>query len=271
MSPHDLLPWYVNGTLDPGETAEFENHLPSCDTCTRESAVMEQLVSRLRDAGAGALADHPEPSSLLAAVSGEEADVELAPAEARDVRRHLALCFACRTELAWIRGQAVATDGPATAGLPSPSRNRRFTWAALSAAVLILAASLYIARRAESPPLQSSVTRLHLVLSTTRAAVPEAAVSIAPGVDHVTLLLEVDLSPDDFPARLTLATREGKDVLPPVEIEPGDLFRGAYLTILCNARDCPPGDYLATLGPRGGGRPPAEYRFRVVEPNATGE
>ena len=47
--PHDraqqLLPWYVNGTLEPGEKALVEEHLSACADCRAELASEERLAS----------------------------------------------------------------------------------------------------------------------------------------------------------------------------------------------------------------------------------
>src|SRR3954463_2666539 len=48
-SPHEqaqqLLPWYVNGTLEADEAAEVETHLAECAECRADLAA-EQVLSR---------------------------------------------------------------------------------------------------------------------------------------------------------------------------------------------------------------------------------
>lgn len=39
----DLIPWYVNGTLDPGEAALAERHIAACLDCQAELVRQEQL------------------------------------------------------------------------------------------------------------------------------------------------------------------------------------------------------------------------------------
>jgi len=39
-----LLPWYVNGTLSPGETERVETHLAECDECREELAFEHKLA-----------------------------------------------------------------------------------------------------------------------------------------------------------------------------------------------------------------------------------
>ncbi len=47
-SEHDsvqqLLPWYVNGTLPPGEAARVDAHLADCDECREELAFERKLA-----------------------------------------------------------------------------------------------------------------------------------------------------------------------------------------------------------------------------------
>ncbi|MEO7009989.1 MAG: zf-HC2 domain-containing protein, partial [Caldimonas sp.] len=40
-----LLPWYVNGSLEPDETAEVEAHLHACATCQTELAWQHRLCA----------------------------------------------------------------------------------------------------------------------------------------------------------------------------------------------------------------------------------
>jgi anti-sigma-K factor RskA len=41
----ELLPWFVNGTLDAGERAQVEQHLHDCPACRRECAWLQQLAA----------------------------------------------------------------------------------------------------------------------------------------------------------------------------------------------------------------------------------
>jgi len=52
--PSELLPWYVNGTLEGEELLEVEQHLRSCLTCRRE-------VEELRELRRGVQQAAPEP------------------------------------------------------------------------------------------------------------------------------------------------------------------------------------------------------------------
>ncbi|MEO1293512.1 MAG: zf-HC2 domain-containing protein [Pseudomonadota bacterium] len=44
-----LLPWYVNETLDPEETARVERHLAECEPCRRELVSQKRLRSAISD------------------------------------------------------------------------------------------------------------------------------------------------------------------------------------------------------------------------------
>lgn len=55
-----LLPWYVNGTLAPGERARVQAHLDRCAACRDELGAQRALASQFAEARV------PEPSSRLA-------------------------------------------------------------------------------------------------------------------------------------------------------------------------------------------------------------
>lgn len=44
----ELLPWYVNGSLDGDELERFEEHLAGCDVCRRDLAVEERWAREIR-------------------------------------------------------------------------------------------------------------------------------------------------------------------------------------------------------------------------------
>ena len=62
-----LLPWYVNGTLEPGDAVLFEAHLGECDECRADLAANRAL----RELYAGTpMAGKPERPAALAPVDG---------------------------------------------------------------------------------------------------------------------------------------------------------------------------------------------------------
>lgn len=44
----ELIPWYVNGSLDGGDLERLEEHLSVCDTCRREVAFEERWAREIR-------------------------------------------------------------------------------------------------------------------------------------------------------------------------------------------------------------------------------
>ncbi len=42
-APHDLVPWYVNGSLQDEEQRAFEEHLASCEACRKEVKFLSLL------------------------------------------------------------------------------------------------------------------------------------------------------------------------------------------------------------------------------------
>lgn len=57
----ELLPWYANGTLRPGQRQDLESHLKDCPECSRELDELRTLQSSVASA-----AEHaPEPSPFL--------------------------------------------------------------------------------------------------------------------------------------------------------------------------------------------------------------
>jgi hypothetical protein len=82
----ELLPWYLNGTLHPGERAEIQKHLQDCEPCRK-------ALTETRETW-GLFTQHLPAGDLVALAYGEEPSVGREIAE-----QHLAWCPECAAEL----------------------------------------------------------------------------------------------------------------------------------------------------------------------------
>jgi anti-sigma factor RsiW len=261
---HELLPWYANGTLQEKEAAAFREHLAGCEGCRAEMEVIGKIRGLIDEHGEAFLEDHPPAEVLVAALRGEIQDAE----RVARVRRHIALCAACAAEARWVAG-----DGEPAGVLPSaqvrtspPGRAGLGRWLAFgAAAAATLAAAVLFGpwRRAEEPAMR--VVRPVYVRPAARAAAAENVFSLAPGASHVDLLLEVDLAPESFPARMEIADARGK-VLHVERVEREVLIDGAFLLLDCPRRVCSPGTYVVRITAAGGRERDRTYGFRVTAP-----
>src|SRR6266568_2559253 len=115
---HDLLPWYLNGTLDTDEARTFEAHLDGCSPCLGELGPMRQLeeaISRHREAF---FEPHPDPGSIVA-----EAFDRLSSSEAGRIHMHLSFCPTCALESRLAREGR--EEGDVT---PTGTTGRRSRW-----------------------------------------------------------------------------------------------------------------------------------------------
>jgi hypothetical protein len=102
----ELLPWYLNGTLDAAERGELERHLAGCDGCRTERRQVERALLLF--------GSHPPVGMLLDFVDGR-------PEVPRDlVEAHLAGCAACTAELAMVRESRAALQS-----VEAPDRRAR--------------------------------------------------------------------------------------------------------------------------------------------------
>ena len=259
---HDLLPWYVNGTLDDGERRSFQEHLASCAKCTAELPVLEEIRKEMAQPDWGEHAEHPAAEALsLMVVEGIE-DPEM--------RRHLALCVSCSEEARWLRGEETAgVSDEAPIGRDTAIRvpqRRPSKWtvplalAAAALVVLLAAGALLRSRPAGSltgvgPPI--------FVPSVERDLGRRHEVIVPAGVGVLTLHFQADLRPEGFPAVFEVTDASGRTILKKADLRELDLLRGTFI-FYCGRSECRDGDYVARLTPAGGNQPPIAYPFRLI-------
>ena len=264
---HDLLPWYVGGSLGREEAHAFEIHLGQCADCARELPVWTELRKRLELHGAELLADHPAPEALVAVALPEH---EPRPDESQRlaVERHLAVCPTCADEARWIRGEAEAVGGSraqraATIGPTSVGRRAWIGPLAGVAAGFLLAALVLLPLRPSRVETTTALIGVHQVQAATRDGGSPAEVRLPADAGSFHLLLEIDGAGDDFPVRLTIERSDGRAIYAADGVRKEDLFRERFLFVACRRREYPDGDYVAkVVTARDGGRA-TEYPFRV--------
>lgn len=90
----ELLPWYLNGTLDENERREVREHLAGCPSC-RQALEDTRL--------AWTVYDQHVPSEALVALAWGEAPEGYDPDIAGILERHLRSCPECAAELELVR------------------------------------------------------------------------------------------------------------------------------------------------------------------------
>jgi anti-sigma factor RsiW len=120
-----LLPWLLNGSLDPAELEELGRHVAACDRC-REELARTRLAFDL-------YGSHPAAAELAEYVAGE-----LPAVAAATVADHLGLCAECRDEVELLTASRRETEsafGPFESNVvPLASTTRAWRWRALAAA-----------------------------------------------------------------------------------------------------------------------------------------
>jgi hypothetical protein len=264
---HELLPWYVAGTLGAGETKAFETHLGRCPDCAREHRVWTDLQKTLERHGEGFLADHPAPEALVAAILPDH-DPRPSEQQRLAVEHHLAMCPTCAEEARWIRGESAASAGPGTTRVWAAGATRvgRRAWigpVAGVAAGFVLALAVLFPSRPSRVATATSLIEVHQIQATTRAAGSPASVRLPADAGSFHLLLEVEPDGGVLPVRLTIERADGRRIYEADGIARDDLFRERFLFVACRRSDYPDGDYVAkVVTPPDGGRA-TEYPFRV--------
>lgn len=106
----ELLPWYLNGTLDEGEQGEVRVHLEGCTKC-RQALEETRLAWRIYD--------QHIPSEALVALAWGETPEGIDP----DVlERHLETCPDCAAELEMVRTSRKLEEDERIALFPTSAR-----------------------------------------------------------------------------------------------------------------------------------------------------
>lgn len=253
---HELLPWYVNGTLAPEEAEAFRQHLEGCEACRDELRFLQRAAAELERHGDALLEGHPDSERIVAAARGE-----LEPGEAAVIERHLALCDGCAAETRWVRGEAVA------AGAEAPPAAARRGWPLNGLGWMVAVAAtiaLLVTWQSGGPDSRTSgIVRPQLVTPTVRATGAATVLRLGADEPGVRLILEVDLASEAYPAELEVTAEAGRTVISRRRIAASDVVQGSYLFLDCSRRDCPPGRYRARLVPAGDEQPEIDYAFEV--------
>ncbi|HEX4496202.1 MAG TPA: zf-HC2 domain-containing protein [Thermoanaerobaculia bacterium] len=76
----ELLPWYVNGSLDPGERERVEAHLATCSRCQEEAGLCRRTAGEITGAGEVSPSPHPvQFQRLLTRIDESEREAESLP------------------------------------------------------------------------------------------------------------------------------------------------------------------------------------------------
>lgn len=106
----ELLPWLLNGTLEPQEREDLRTHLKDCEDCRRELEETRQAMDVFQQ--------HVPAGDLIAHAEGREAELPQSVVDA-----HLESCPECAEELTLLVG-SLHTYGR-TQKAPEPTRQRQ--------------------------------------------------------------------------------------------------------------------------------------------------
>ncbi len=102
----ELVPWYLNGTLDPSRAQLVREHVASCAACRKEAdearATLAVLSAHLSSADLVEMAWGRPPAAVGADLAA----------------RHLGQCAACRADLELLRASRQLEQAPETARSP---------------------------------------------------------------------------------------------------------------------------------------------------------
>ena len=216
----ELLPWYLNGTLESGERAEVRQHLTTCESCR---AALAETVQ------AGAIFAHEStaqhiPAADLVALAWGETPSGVEPAAARE---HLASCAECAAELELVRmSRRLEEEGnvavfPAARPQAAPNRAYRGWRAAAIAASLagvVAAGGWYQTAR---QPLQAVVRPAAPPAASPRpAAQPQAPAAGSSAAGELAMLRQKVKELSDTADGLQSQVRKGQEQVAHLTADP---------------------------------------------------
>ena len=119
----ELVPWLVNGSLEPAERAQLDRHLRDCAECLEEVRRCEELGSALREATPVAPSPHPaQLEGLLARLDRDEPESAPGAADARRRSRFADLRRATPRPVRWLVAAQLAALIVLAAGVAAGPR-----------------------------------------------------------------------------------------------------------------------------------------------------
>lgn len=244
----ELLPWYVAGTLSPGEERTVGEHLESCPDCRAELAATERVAQ---------IASSHVPTEVLTAYAFGEESLGL---DRGVVERHLAHCPSCRDELALAERAADLPAEPASA----PAR-RGWPLLALAASLLVGfgVGALWWAPRGGKPRVEGDVALVEL-LPQSLAVRGRGEETRLPADRPATLVLVTDLELGEGIYRARLLAPDDAELLVVRDLRPSE--GGRFVLHLPAVTEVPVGSSLVleVEGPDG-------WRRLETYPLATGD
>lgn len=258
---HELLPWFVNGTLEVEEARSFEGHLRDCPSCGRDLPLLISMREAIERHGEAFFRPHPAAEWIVGEVFGQ---IEAGRAE--EVRAHLAFCPTCAVEARLARqGKEGTSVASARVQLPGSLTWRTASpWLAAAAVLLVL--SLPFWRLSRPARHRTDVVPSYYVESLQRSDEAELA-RVPSSSAGFQIVLPIDLDPTAYPLRVSISDSVGHVVFSRDDVR--EIYRERFLFIFCARQDFPDGDYVARVEPAARQGPaeaaPLEFRFRVID------
>lgn len=116
----ELLPWYVNDTLDESERELVRQHISDCETCRNDVELLAQVQHAVRTESPAPLVPAPRSDALLAALDGRH----------RKQMRHNRWLWLAAASIVVLVGASSLFIWPRYGGVDSPARFETATSAA---------------------------------------------------------------------------------------------------------------------------------------------